>query len=81
MQLGLFSLTEFKKNGRSYNVRSPFHLIMAIDPKCPYLDKVCPKIAEIEDEMNDLRTELKNVSRYLYLIIGMIAVNWGITLW
>lgn len=51
------------------------------DAKCPYLDKDCPKIKEIETEISTLKTEMKTLSRYLYLIIGMIAVNWGITLW
>lgn len=62
----------------------PFHLngdILMIDPKCPYNDKECPKIKEITSEIEVLKSDMKTISRYLYLIIGMIAVNWGITLW
>lgn len=54
---------------------------MSVDPKCPYYDKDCPKIKEFQQELDTLKTDLKTLSHYLYLIIGMIAVNWGITLW
>lgn len=52
-----------------------------MNPKCPYDDKECPKIKDLEDEIDSLRTDIKTFSRYLYLIIGMIAVNWGISIW
>lgn len=54
---------------------------MTIDAKCPYMDKDCPKIQDLENELFTLKDELKTISRYMYLIIGMIAVNWGIDLW
>lgn len=59
-----------------------------MDAKCPYEDKECPKLVELEKDYKELRkefdslkTDIQTLSRYLYLIIGMIAVNWGITLW
>lgn len=59
-----------------------------MNPKCPYDDKECPKIKELENdifnlqkEINILKTDIQTISRYLYLIIGMVAVNWGISLW
>lgn len=51
------------------------------EPICPYTDKECPKIKELDDEIQTLKTDIKTISRYLYLIIGMIAINWGINLW
>lgn len=49
--------------------------------QCPYLDDNCPKIKQAYREINDLRKTIKEVQRYLYIIIGMIAVNWGLILW
>lgn len=56
-------------------------MIPLINPKCPYDDKDCPKIAEMDKEIEKISTDIKTLSHYLYLIIGMIAVNWGVTLW
>lgn len=59
-----------------------------MNPKCPYDDKECPKLKELENdfkglksEIDNLKTDIQTFSKYLYLIIGMIAINWGITLW
>ena len=52
-----------------------------VSPKCPYEDKECPKIKDLENEIEKLRTDIKTSSYYLYIIIGMIAVNWGIEIW
>lgn len=56
--------------------------------KCPYDDKECPKLTELEkdyanlkSELDSLKTDIQTLSRYLYLIIGMIAINWGINIW
>lgn len=59
-----------------------------MNPKCPYDDKECPKLMDMEEEIKNLKNDIEKVnsdiqtiSRYLYLIIGMVAVNWGISLW
>jgi hypothetical protein len=52
-----------------------------VNPKCPYDDKECPKLADMDAEIQKIKSDIQTLSRYLYLIIGMIAVNWGITLW
>lgn len=52
-----------------------------ISLSCPYGDKPCPKMADREAEIKELRTDLKTMQRYLYIIVGMVAVNWGFTLW
>lgn len=48
---------------------------------CPYLDKDCPKVVDLDKEVTELKNEIKKINYYLYMIIGMIAVNWGINLW
>ena len=53
-------------------------LISAI---CPYKDKDCPKIIDIGKLGEDNQRRLSNVEKLLYLIMGMIAINYGVTLW
>ena len=53
-------------------------LISAI---CPYKDKDCPKIIDIGKLVEDNQRRLSNVEKLLYLIMGMIAINYGVTLW
>jgi len=48
---------------------------------CPYQDKPCPKIEDKEEELKELRIEMRTMQRYLYILMGMVAVNWGFTLW
>lgn len=48
---------------------------------CPYQDKECPKIIDVGKTVEDNQKRLSNVEKLLYLIVGMIAINWGVTLW
>lgn len=48
---------------------------------CPYGDKPCPKVLEQEEEIKELKVDIKSMQRYLYILMGMVAVNWGFTLW
>ena len=48
---------------------------------CPYKDKDCPKIIDIGKLVEDNQRRLSNVEKLLYLIVGMIAINYGVTLW
>lgn len=48
---------------------------------CPYKDKDCPKIIDIGKLVEDNQRRLSNVEKLLYLIMGMIAINYGVTLW
>ena len=48
---------------------------------CPYKDKDCPKIIDIGKLVEDNQKRLSNVEKLLYLIMGMIAINYGVTLW
>ena len=48
---------------------------------CPYKDKDCPKIIDIGKLVEDNQHRLSNVEKLLYIIVGMIAINYGVTLW
>ena len=48
---------------------------------CPYKDKDCPKIIDIGKVVENNQKRLSNVEQLLYIVMGMIAVNWGVTLW
>lgn len=48
---------------------------------CPYKDKDCPKLTNLEQDIKFLRKTVFNNQMILYIIIGMIAVNWGVALW
>ena len=48
---------------------------------CPYKDKDCPKIIDIGKLVEDNQRRLSNVEKLLYIVMGMIAVNWGVTIW
>ena len=50
-------------------------------PTCPYQDKDCPKIVEIDEKVHENRLDLKEVKRLLYILIGAVMVNWGLTFW
>ena len=55
---------------------------------CPYGADSCPKIEELERRLEETEerikgqsTDIKTMMKYLYIIVGMVAVNWGISLW
>ena len=48
---------------------------------CPYQDKECPKIIDVGKLVEDNQRRLSNVETLLSLIMGMIAINYGVTLW
>ena len=48
---------------------------------CPYKDKDCPKVIDIGKLVEDNQRRLSNVEKLLYIIVGMIAINYGVTLW
>lgn len=47
---------------------------------CPYEDRDCPKVSDLEKTVEDNSTRLANVERLLYIIIGMLAVEFGVML-
>lgn len=59
---------------------------MSVD--CPYGADSCPKVEELErrleeteERIKEQTTDIKTMMKYLYIIGGMVAVNWGISLW
>ena len=48
---------------------------------CPYKDKECPKIIDVGKVVEDNQKRLANVEKLLYIVVGMIAINWGMALW
>ena len=68
---------------RNKNQPYPVNMILdrVLSAICPYQDKDCPKIIDVGKLVEDNQRRLSNVEKLLYLIVGMIAVNWGVTLW
>lgn len=52
----------------------------ASDKVCPYLDKPCPKVDEIDKQVTLNAKKLASVERLLYIIVGMIAIEYGFVL-
>ena len=48
---------------------------------CPYQDKDCPKVAELRDSDKGQDSRILRIERAVYVIMGMIAIEWGIQLW
>lgn len=48
---------------------------------CPYQDKDCPKIEKVRKKDEGQDKDIKTLSRMVYVIAGMIAINWGLTVW
>lgn len=52
-----------------------------LNPECPYGAESCPKIDEIKADADDNRRRIQKIEQILYMVVGMIAINWGISLW
>lgn len=48
---------------------------------CPYGDKECPKLEDVNEIVNKNQARLLNIERVLYIIVGMLAINSGLILW
>ena len=49
--------------------------------QCPYLDKDCPKQSKIELMAMENNRDIKTLFKYVYIIMGMLALNTGLILW
>lgn len=47
---------------------------------CPYQDRDCPKVSDLDRTVEENSNRLANVERLLYIIIGMLAVEFGVML-
>lgn len=45
---------------------------------CPYQDRDCPKVSDLERTVMNNANRLANVERLLYIVIGMIAIEMGV---
>ena len=50
------------------------------DP-CPKVEKLERRLEETEEHIKEQSIDIKQLLKYVYVLIGMVAVNWGITLW
>lgn len=55
---------------------------------CPYGANACPKIEEIEDRIEaaeqtarEQSADIKRLIQYVGILMGMVAINWGISIW
>lgn len=48
--------------------------------ECPYGADDCPKIADLEVTVRVLHSELENMKRILYCIVGILMVELGVTI-
>lgn len=55
-------------------------MIPNTEPQCPYMSGPCPKIEDVKEDVDDLKTTLKEVHRILYVIVGILTVNLGVTI-
>ena len=47
--------------------------------ECPYGPNSCPKLRELEDEVNVLKKNQLILMRLVYYIAGIVSVSLGIT--
>lgn len=48
--------------------------------ECPYGADDCPKITDLEVTVRVLHSELENMKRILYCIVGILMVELGVTI-
>lgn len=48
--------------------------------ECPYTDRDCPKVEDVMDDVDDLKQRLANMERILYLIVGILTIELGVTI-
>lgn len=58
---------------------APIEKIIGVS--CPYNDKDCPKLEDLNDRAMMYEKRLANIERVLYIIIGMLAINSGLIIW
>ncbi len=46
--------------------------------ECPYLDKPCPKLEELDEKVDRLDTLMNSVQRTLWVIAGILMCECGL---
>jgi len=49
--------------------------------QCPYLDRDCPKQIKIEEIARENSKDIKTLYKYIYILMGMLALNTGLIIW
>lgn len=49
-------------------------------PTCPYADRPCPKVTDMENDLRATKRTLDEVRALLYVIVGIMAVQLGVNL-
>jgi len=49
-------------------------------PSCPYGDRNCPKVEDVEHQMEQCRKSLAEMAKLLYIIAGILMVQLGVTI-
>lgn len=52
----------------------------ASEPTCPFMDKPCPKVDDLEREVDSVKDMVKSMQRTLYLIAGILIAELGVTI-
>lgn len=50
------------------------------EPRCPYGDKPCPKIDDLEKDVDTVKETVKSMQKTLYLIAGILIAELGVTI-
>ena len=52
---------------------------MSLRNECPYSDKICPKVQDMEDRITVLEKNQIKMMRTVYYIAGIVSVSLGVT--
>lgn len=48
--------------------------------QCPYTDKPCPKVTDLEDRVTRMERNQAVMMRLLYFIAGVVSVSLGVNI-
>lgn len=52
----------------------------ANEATCPFMDKPCPKVDDLEKEVDSVKDMVRAMQRTLYLIAGILICELGVTI-
>lgn len=52
---------------------------MKLTSECPYTDKPCPKLQELDDRIDVLEKNQRRLMQLVYYIAGIVSVSLGMT--
>lgn len=50
------------------------------DDGCPYGDRMCPKVDDIAQGLKETRKAIHDMHRVLYIIVGILTIQLGVTI-